>query len=525
MCIRDRLPMAETSLPGAHRRHVLIMGAGFFGVFMAFNTAQALQSTLGSIPGLGNACLCTLYTVFTLTCLAGPIVVRKWGPRISMVLGAVLHVPMVLSNLKPSWGLSIPMYLLVGIGAPLLWTGQAVYLSRCANLAAGEDMAKRKHENADIMDLVKGKQESYNGYFFTIFQANGCLGLAMASTIQLYTDSVNILFVVLSVICSVGAGIITFGLSDVGNVDLNSLVDQLRSQPDEAAGTKDKLEEEESFPRQLWETLRFGITTPRMYLYMPMMMYIGMSLGFFFSDFTRYVVDEAIGSTRAGFLVSFFYFSNMLATMLAGKGLLRRSTLILMAALAHLAFLLLMLFSRGTLIGTDGSVFADSSTTLPRWYKGSSGDWQHPGEEAPVTAWAVCFLCALLFACGDAVWESQMPAILGGYFPEGKRNSMQAANYAMWQSFGSAAMFGIDVLFPHLGRDDSMHVNNLFFVKVLLLLAFLVLAMAGIWYTHSFVPDGHLDTSNKGTRRPRCDSMTDPLHQDLTSECQWADHA
>ena len=39
------------------------MGLGFFGIFMAFNTAQSLASTLGSttIPGLGDVCLAVLY--------------------------------------------------------------------------------------------------------------------------------------------------------------------------------------------------------------------------------------------------------------------------------------------------------------------------------------------------------------------------------------------------------------------------------------------------------------------------------
>merc|ERR1711865_1360475 len=66
--------------------YVLIMGMGFFGIFMAFNTAQALQSTLNKT--LGNACLCTLYGTFTVACLVGPLVVDRWGPKISMIVGA-----------------------------------------------------------------------------------------------------------------------------------------------------------------------------------------------------------------------------------------------------------------------------------------------------------------------------------------------------------------------------------------------------------------------------------------------------
>ncbi len=39
--------MSDSDLPDPNRKYVLIMGAGFFGVFMAFNTAQV--STLNPV--------------------------------------------------------------------------------------------------------------------------------------------------------------------------------------------------------------------------------------------------------------------------------------------------------------------------------------------------------------------------------------------------------------------------------------------------------------------------------------------
>jgi len=464
----------SASLPDPNRKYVLVMGAGFFGIFMAFNTAQALQSTVNQT--LGNACLCTLYTVFTIACLAGPIVVDKWGPRISMIVGAVTYVAMVLSNLKPSWGLSIPMYFLVGMGAPLLWTGQAVYLSRCANKSAGLELAalQEKGENPNILELVKAKQELYNGYFFSFFQANGCLGLLMASIIQLYTSSIKFLFVILSIICSIGVAIICFGIPNMDNVNLQELVQDASSTSDEANKKEETTQDqpsEASFVMQLWETFRFGITTQRVYMYIPMMLYNGMSLGFFLSDYSRYFIDQSIGNKRAGFVISFFYGSNLLATMLAGKALVRRSVLILGAACLHLGFLFMILFCRASIVDSHGPVLANGAEHPTRWYLDKNKDWQNLNDEsAPAATWVIVFGLALVFACGDAVWESQIPAILGGYFPEGKQNSLQAANYKMWQSFGFAAMFGIDVVFPSLTSGDENtdfpHVNDLFFIKV-----------------------------------------------------------
>lgn len=114
----------------------------------------------------------------------------------------------------------------------------------------------------------------------------------------------------------------------------------------------------------------------------------------------------------------------------------------------------------------------------------------------------------------------QVPAVLGGYFPTGRENCLQAANFKMWQSFGFAAMFGLDVLFPTLGSGDSKyHVNDLFYVKVLLLLGGLVISMVCVWYTHKFVAEGRLDyesaSSSKQSRYGAEDSesLEQPLNQ------------
>jgi hypothetical protein len=50
----------------------------------------------------------------------------------SMTIGAVPYAIMVFSNIAPSWGLFIPAFGAVGVGAALLWTAQGIYLSRSA---------------------------------------------------------------------------------------------------------------------------------------------------------------------------------------------------------------------------------------------------------------------------------------------------------------------------------------------------------------------------------------------------------
>merc|ERR1711865_778393 len=535
--------------------YVLIMGMGFFGIFMAFNTAQALQSTLNKT--LGNACLCTLYGTFTVACLVGPLVVDRWGPKISMIVGAATYIAMVLSNLKPSWALSIPMYFLVGFGAPLLWTGQNVYLSRCAVKAALNEMEQviDQESGGDAVpgtpidgrgiplisdagntesalmkrfkDLNKKKLEEFNGYFFSFFQANGCLGLLMASIIQSQTSNVKFLFVILSAICGCGVLVVTFGFPNVKNVEIETgLRDcgddvsphsrSMSSLSESAAHIgDDDLDQALSTGEGLKETLFFAFQQKRFMMFVPIIVYNGMSLGFFLSDATRYFIAEAIGNSKVGYVLSAFYFINLVFTALAGKGYIKRSVLVAGASIIHLAFFVLLLVLRPWMLDCDSTVFANGTLEPSRYYiDPTSDDWtSKPDSSTSAATWVMVFVFAGAFAAGDAVWESQVPATLMGYFPSGKENAYMAANLKMWQSFGFAAQFAIDVLYPSLSSGDDYHINDLLYVKVLLLLFLLVLGSICIYICH-FTEGGSLDTDEA--------PVPDYAEQSTKEECKSA---
>ena len=97
------------------------------------------------------------------------------------------------------------------------------------------------------------------------------------------------------VVCAIGVLVICFGIPNVESVSL----EELAAAPDDAEGgekyTLDDADPEDAKPPSMYETLKFGLTTTRLYMYIPIMLYNGMSLGFFLSDFTRYIIDEAIG--------------------------------------------------------------------------------------------------------------------------------------------------------------------------------------------------------------------------------------
>ena len=114
-------------------------------------------------------------------------------------------------------------------------------------------------------------------------------------------------------ICGVGVLIVTFGFPNVKNVepeeelcgaDLSKQTPRSRSMSSisEAASNmaEDNLDEALSTSEGLKETLLFGFKNPRFGLFIPIILYNGMSLGFFLSDATRYFIAEAIGAPCFG---------------------------------------------------------------------------------------------------------------------------------------------------------------------------------------------------------------------------------
>lgn len=104
----------------------------FFFLFMAYNTAQSLQTTLSENKTLALAALGVLYGALCMTTVIAPKIVQKLGPKRSMIFGSMPYVLFVFFSSNPTWATLIPASFLVGIGGGVLWNGHGVYMSRCA---------------------------------------------------------------------------------------------------------------------------------------------------------------------------------------------------------------------------------------------------------------------------------------------------------------------------------------------------------------------------------------------------------
>lgn len=419
--------------PNEPRNNVLIMSIGFFGLFMAFNAAQSLQSSLNGT--LGNVCLAVLYATFTFACIVAPRVVSYLGPKLSMIIGAIPYVIMILSNLKPSYYISVPANFLVGLGAPLLWTGEGVYLQRCAvrydQAMGGTAQTETKRKGATYL----------NGIFFSCFQLNGVFGLLLASIIlQVMGENAKTsLFLILTVVGGAGAA----GLLLVRSVSAHDQIDTVQDTSSQVS---------------LVQTLRL-LGEPRMSLLVPLLLYNGMSLGFVFGDYTRYIITETLGTTWDGYVMATFYGTNALATYLLGRAAATRfgrRGCFTLAALVHAAFYAWFLVWRPqTHYVQDGDDWVQQTT--PQGYD-----------------YGMVFLGAVVFAIGDAVFESQLPAVLQSYFSYSDVASNAAmSNLKMWQSLGFTAQFVLGFVLA-----------SLFWVKLVILVAVLVVGVMGVTIAH-----------------------------------------
>lgn len=151
---------------------VVRISAGFFFLFMAFNTVANLVSTLVSDQRLVQTANALLYAVFTASTIIAPAVIARVGARAAMCAGAVPYVLLVFANLQPSWALFIPAYAGVGVGAAMIWTAQGIELSRAAVVEA--------RRTGGSVEAINSR---FTGFFWSTFQFNGAVGLLIASTI------------------------------------------------------------------------------------------------------------------------------------------------------------------------------------------------------------------------------------------------------------------------------------------------------------------------------------------------------
>ena len=407
--------------------------------------------------------------VFTLLCVVAPKLVHVLGPRMCMVIGGLPYIGMILANLKPGWGLSVSMNALVGLGAPLLWTGSGVYLGRAASHMAQQRQIELETATSDL-----------NGMFFSFFQSNGVIGTVAGSVILISVDDAHaastILYATLGGVCVLGVVVLMF-LRDI---------EAPKQQKVEGYQIVEAEADEGSDDVSLIATLRQMCVERRVQLMIIIIFYNGLSLGFIFGDYPKRISQPLLGvkTGMVGFVVAAFYLTNSIFTFILGKlagTKFGRRGVCLVATLAHVAFYLWLLLWRpgshadqGHAKGGHGAdadqlvgdmsnynyTYSCNGTSVPsiassctNFTGGSVCDGvpcatvktEHMVRHPEAGDYVMAFMGVMLFALGDSVWESQPPAILQTFFAGDNTGlASSQANLKMWQSFGFASQFLLD---------------------------------------------------------------------------------
>jgi len=301
------------------RYHVLVavQSSAFFLAFAAFNAAQSLNGSIRAPPGLAPIQFMSIYIVFAAFAIPAPKLISCIGAKPCMALGMSPYVGLTLSFLAPPyctgdgaddddgtcwsvatiWALRIGTGVLLGLGAPILWTGQGVYLAR---LAAHE--ARRapvapssgQHDGAATgaaagssgTEAVRAEQLSqtlkrFNGIFFSVFQLSGATGLVGSSLLLTFVKSssaTTYLFIGLSVLTGAGLLCVVLCLPALPPVD-DDAADDAEGGAVAVNGSSPAKPKAEGKNVTILATLHL-CADPRMLLVVPNIAYNGLSLGF-----------------------------------------------------------------------------------------------------------------------------------------------------------------------------------------------------------------------------------------------------
>lgn len=151
--------------------NVVVLGIGFFLLFVAFNPLQEIQTSVLQVNHVGYNGLCILYATLAVSNLGGSIVVTKLGAKASLLVGGACFLMCVgcLSGLTflpaGSSGVAALYYgssVLRGIGSALLWTAQSIVVS---SSSTATDRGRK------------------NGVFWAIVQGNFVVGGLLVQTL------------------------------------------------------------------------------------------------------------------------------------------------------------------------------------------------------------------------------------------------------------------------------------------------------------------------------------------------------
>uniref|UniRef100_A0A7G3ANV6 UNC93-like protein MFSD11 n=1 Tax=Lutzomyia longipalpis TaxID=7200 RepID=A0A7G3ANV6_LUTLO len=361
-----------------------VLGLGFMLLFTAFQTMGNIEKVVidsiarddTTFSGDGYVSLAIIYATFAICNWLAPSVVALLGPRGAMRLGSLTYCIFTASFLWPQTWLLYAGSALLGIGAAVTWNGQGVYLSRCSN-------SSTISRNSAI--------------FWAMLQASMLLGNAFvwrefSGKTEINVDTRTLLFSVLVVVALLGVFVL-FGL------------------PEHKSAHKP------GRPLAEIHSAMKLLVTPKMGLLSITFLYSGMELSFFSGVYSPTVgFTNALGAKHlvglSGVCIGLGEVVGGIACGLAGTKL-RRDAILFGGYIFHAIAFATILINL-----PDAAVFGETDAT---------------SLLNPPSA-ALALVAAFLLGLGDACFNTQIVALLGGVFA-----SQSAAAFALFRFMQSLA--------------------------------------------------------------------------------------
>lgn len=376
-------------------RDVHILSCAFLLVFLAYGAAQNLQSTINTEGNLGTTCLGILYVSFTVFSIVASSVVRSLGSKNALILGTSGYWLFIAANLFPSWYTMLPAALFLGFSASIIWVGQGTYLTTTARIHA-------KHYQLHEPTLLG----HFNGEFWGLFATHQFLGNLLS--LALLTD---------------GKGGDTSGTTSLFVIFLGSMT----------LGTilmcflnKRNGKEDEGPPKpscsfyssvvSLSKLVIAPLCDKRMLMIIPLIAYSGLQQAFVWAEFTKYIVQPALGVPGVGGSMAVYGAFDAICSLVAGRstsGLSSITTIVFGGLLIQAVILLWILLQYSMTSGLLGSLYP--------------------------------LIMAAMLGIGDGVLNTQLSALLGLLFRHDTEGAF--AQLKVWQCAAIAVVF---FLSPHI---------------------------------------------------------------------------
>ena len=345
-----------------------------------------------------------------------------------------------------------------------------------------------------------------------MLQFSGSTGTLLAFLVTTFVPGIHTalywLFLGLSCMCIAGIVVLATCLPQLKSVENSPKLELDTGDNDEAKDNDDVKAEgttgAEGDDVNLWATLNLCMHDRRMRCLVPIIFYNGASLGFLWNVFNVLGLSTAAGLSFVGLGSAFWFGVNSIFTPIMSKLSNRKGYILsffIAMTLQSIMYVLLILFPieplqcnpSGCKTNTSGPCWEGSTTFPLDCRQGNSDDcvvcsmytaakgqkctatlnqcsWLgYPSGDALAPDLSTMLLlgsCSGLFAIGDAVWETQLPAVLQTIFHTDRNKASALANLKMFQSIGVSLVFAFAYV------EDLQLMSAL--LLVLLLLGFAV---------------------------------------------------